>query len=145
MKIAHIAPPWITIPPKNYGGTETVIFHLVEELVARGHDVTLVAPADAQTSAKLVSFFLALSGMKEFLGMPISKPILIFLKRLNMSRRITLISSTSISLPHQTCTFFLSWLPWQLPLSQPCIAPSLLIRYNRVKVAPGSVMRMSAI
>jgi len=57
MKIAHIAPPWITIPPKNYGGTETVIFHLVEELVARGHDVTLVAPADAQTSAKLVSFF----------------------------------------------------------------------------------------
>jgi glycosyltransferase involved in cell wall biosynthesis len=57
MKIAHIAPPWIPIPPKNYGGTEVVIYNLVEELVAQGHDVTLFAPGDAKTSAKLVSFF----------------------------------------------------------------------------------------
>ncbi len=57
MKIAHIAPPWITIPPKNYGGTEVVLYNLVEEQVAQGHDVTLFAPGDAQTSAKLVSFF----------------------------------------------------------------------------------------
>ncbi len=57
MKIAHIAPPWIAIPPKNYGGTEVVIYNLVEEQVAQGHDVTLFAPGDAKTSAKLVSFF----------------------------------------------------------------------------------------
>ncbi len=57
MKIAHIAPPWITIPPKGYGGTESVIYYLVEELVTLGHDVTLFAPADAKTSAKLVSFY----------------------------------------------------------------------------------------
>lgn len=57
MKIAHIAPPWLTIPPKNYGGTETVIYTLVEEQVAQGHDVTLFAPGDAKTSAKLISFF----------------------------------------------------------------------------------------
>ncbi|HLZ63690.1 MAG TPA: glycosyltransferase family 4 protein [Ktedonosporobacter sp.] len=57
MKIAHIAPPWIAVPPKNYGGTEIVIHHLVEEQVALGHDVTLFAPGDAQASAKLVSFF----------------------------------------------------------------------------------------
>jgi glycosyltransferase involved in cell wall biosynthesis len=57
MKIAHIAPPWIAIPPKNYGGTEIVVYNLVEEQVAQGHDVTLFAPADAKTSAKLVSFF----------------------------------------------------------------------------------------
>ena len=57
MKIAQIAPPWIAIPPKNYGGTESVIYNLVEELVAQGHDVTLFAPGDARTSAKLVSFF----------------------------------------------------------------------------------------
>lgn len=56
MKIAQIAPPWITIPPRNYGGTETVIYHLVEELVAQGHDVTLFAPGDAKTSAKQISF-----------------------------------------------------------------------------------------
>ena len=57
MRIAQIAPPWIPIPPKNYGGTESVISNLVEELVAQGHDVTLFAPGDARTSAKLVSFF----------------------------------------------------------------------------------------
>jgi len=57
MKIAHIAPPWIRIPPKNYGGTEGVISNLVEEQVAEGHDVTLLAPGDATTSAHLVSFF----------------------------------------------------------------------------------------
>ncbi|GER92200.1 glycosyl transferase [Dictyobacter vulcani] len=57
MKIAHIAPPWIAIPPKNYGGTENVIYNIVEEQVAQGHDVTLFAPGDAKTSARLVSFF----------------------------------------------------------------------------------------
>ena len=57
MKIAHIAPPWLAIPPKNYGGTEIVLYNLVEEQVAQGHDVTLFAPDDAKTSAKLVSFF----------------------------------------------------------------------------------------
>jgi glycosyltransferase involved in cell wall biosynthesis len=57
MKIAHIAPPWIPIPPKNYGGTEIVIYNLIEEQIAQRHDVTLFAPGDAKTSAKLVSFF----------------------------------------------------------------------------------------
>src|SRR5690242_21649478 len=57
MKIAHIAPPWLAIPPKNYGGTESMLSHLIEEQVAQGHDVTLFAPGDARTSAKLISFF----------------------------------------------------------------------------------------
>lgn len=57
MKIAHIAPPWIAIPPKNYGGTEAVLYNLVEEQVAQGHDVTLFAPDDARVAAKVVSFF----------------------------------------------------------------------------------------
>lgn len=57
MKIAHIAPPWIAVPPKNYGGTEVVISNLVEAQVEQGHDVTLFAPGDAKTSAKRVSFF----------------------------------------------------------------------------------------
>lgn len=57
MRIAQIAPPWIPIPPKNYGGTENVIYTLVEEQVAQGHKVTLFAPGDARTSAKQISFF----------------------------------------------------------------------------------------
>lgn len=57
MKIAQIAPPWFSVPPKNYGGTEAVIYNLVEKQVELGHDVTLYAPGDSRTSAKLVSFF----------------------------------------------------------------------------------------
>jgi glycosyltransferase involved in cell wall biosynthesis len=57
MKIAHIAPPWISIPPANYGGTEIVLYNLIEEQIAQGHQVTLLAPGDAQTSAQQVSFF----------------------------------------------------------------------------------------
>lgn len=57
MKIAQIAPPWIGIPPRNYGGTETIIGFIVDELVAQGHDVTLFASGDSVTSAKLVSFY----------------------------------------------------------------------------------------
>lgn len=57
MRIAQIAPPWIAIPPKNYGGTESVIYNLVEELVAMGHEVTLYTPADSRTSAQQISFF----------------------------------------------------------------------------------------
>lgn len=57
MRIAHIAPAWISIPPKNYGGTENVIYNLVEEQVAQGHDVTLFAPGDARTSARHIAFF----------------------------------------------------------------------------------------
>ncbi len=57
MKIAQIAAPWIAVPPKDYGGTEWVIHYLIEELVTLGHDITLLAPADAKTSAKLVSFY----------------------------------------------------------------------------------------
>lgn len=56
MNIVHIAPAWISIPPKNYGGTEVVIYNLIEEQVAQGHSVTLLAPGDAKTSARLVSF-----------------------------------------------------------------------------------------
>lgn len=56
MRIAHIAPPWMSIPPEHYGGTENVICTLVEEQIAQGHEVTLFAPGDARTSAKQISF-----------------------------------------------------------------------------------------
>lgn len=55
MKIAQIAPLVESCPPKLYGGTERVVSYLTEELVAQGHDVTLFASGDSQTSAKLVA------------------------------------------------------------------------------------------
>ena len=54
MRIAQIAPLAESVPPKLYGGTERVVHWLTEELVAQGHDVTLFASADSQTSATLV-------------------------------------------------------------------------------------------
>jgi len=53
MRIAQIAPLTEAVPPKGYGGTERVIHWLTEELVALGHDVTLYASGDSQTSATL--------------------------------------------------------------------------------------------
>jgi glycosyltransferase involved in cell wall biosynthesis len=54
MRIAQVAPLWIPIPPYTYGGTELVVSWLCDELVRKGHDVTLFATGDSRTSAKLV-------------------------------------------------------------------------------------------
>src|SRR5262245_9923996 len=53
MRIAQLSPLTEAVPPKLYGGTERVISWLTEELVAMGHDVTLFASGDSDTSAKL--------------------------------------------------------------------------------------------
>ena len=55
MKIAQIAPLAERVPPKFYGGTERVVSSLTEELVRLGHEVTLFASGDSDTSAELVS------------------------------------------------------------------------------------------
>lgn len=53
MKIAQVAPLYESVPPKLYGGTERIVHYLTEELVSAGHDVTLFASADSETSATL--------------------------------------------------------------------------------------------
>ena len=55
MKIAQIAPLAESVPPKLYGGTERVVSYLTEELVRLGHDVTLFASGDSETSARLIA------------------------------------------------------------------------------------------
>ena len=55
LKIAQIAPLWFSIPPKKYGGVERIVYYLTEELVRRGHEVTLFASGDSKTSARLVA------------------------------------------------------------------------------------------
>ncbi len=54
MRIAQVAPPFETVPPAAYGGTERVVATLCNELVQRGHDVTLFAAQGSNTSARLV-------------------------------------------------------------------------------------------
>ncbi|MEI5995743.1 glycosyltransferase family 4 protein [Paraburkholderia bengalensis] len=54
MRIAQVSTLYERVPPVAYGGTERVVSWLTEELVARGHDVTLFASGDSTTGAKLV-------------------------------------------------------------------------------------------
>jgi glycosyltransferase involved in cell wall biosynthesis len=54
MRIAQVAPLYESVPPQLYGGTERVVSYLTEELVRLGHEVTLFASGDSQTTAKLV-------------------------------------------------------------------------------------------
>lgn len=54
MHIAQVSPLYESVPPRYYGGTERVVSYLTEELVAQGHDVTLFASGDSETSARLI-------------------------------------------------------------------------------------------
>jgi len=55
MRIAMVAPLAESVPPALYGGTERVVSALTEELVRRGHHVTLFASGDSRTNATLAS------------------------------------------------------------------------------------------
>jgi glycosyltransferase involved in cell wall biosynthesis len=55
MRIAQVAPPIESVPPKYYGGTERVVSYLTEELVQQGHEVTLFASGDSVTKARLIA------------------------------------------------------------------------------------------
>ncbi len=71
MRIAQVAPLHESVPPKLYGGTERVVHYLTEELVKMGHEVTLFASEDSQTSARLIPCCkraLRLEGVKDRLA-----------------------------------------------------------------------------
>lgn len=53
MRIAQVARLYERVPPALYGGTERVVSYLTEDLVRRGHRVTLFASGDSVTGARL--------------------------------------------------------------------------------------------
>lgn len=57
LKIAVIAPPFMVVPPKGQGGTERIVYQMVEEFTKRGHKVTLFGAGKCKTSAKFVQIF----------------------------------------------------------------------------------------
>lgn len=68
MRIALVAPLAESVPPKLYGGTERVVAWLADEMVRRGHAVTLFASGDSSTRATLepgVARALRLSGVND--------------------------------------------------------------------------------
>jgi glycosyltransferase involved in cell wall biosynthesis len=55
LRIAQVAPLHERVPPELYGGTERVVASLTDELVRRGHKVTLFASGGSQTVGELTS------------------------------------------------------------------------------------------
>ena len=55
VRIALVAPPMLPIPPPTYAGTERVVAALGDELLARGHEVTLFAAGDSSFAGELVA------------------------------------------------------------------------------------------
>ena len=53
MRIALIAPPFLSVPPKKYGGTELFLAHLAEGLSRLGMDVVVYANGESKVQAEL--------------------------------------------------------------------------------------------
>jgi glycosyltransferase involved in cell wall biosynthesis len=53
LRIAMLAPPWLSVPPPGYGGVESVVSALTEALVKRGHAVTLFCAPGSRSSARV--------------------------------------------------------------------------------------------
>lgn len=47
LRIGLIAPPWLSVPPQRYGGTEQVVDDLARGLSSAGHEVLLYATGDS--------------------------------------------------------------------------------------------------
>jgi glycosyltransferase involved in cell wall biosynthesis len=47
MRIGIVAPPWVSVPPGRYGGTESVVDRLARGFIAAGHDVFLWTTGDS--------------------------------------------------------------------------------------------------
>ena len=56
MRILQIVNPVMPFPPTTIGGTERIVQYLIDELVKRGHEVTLMGHNDSivQENVKLI-------------------------------------------------------------------------------------------
>jgi len=57
MRIAMVSTPFVPVPPRDYGGTELIVYELAEGLLDRGHDLTLFATGDSHTRARLHAIY----------------------------------------------------------------------------------------
>ena len=64
LRVAHVAPVILPVPPTTYGGTERVIADLIAEQVAAGHKVTLFACATSDVPCELAGGFDCLTVME---------------------------------------------------------------------------------
>jgi glycosyltransferase involved in cell wall biosynthesis len=57
MRVALIAPPFIPVPPEQYGGTELFLAHLAEGLEARGVDVVVYGNGASSVGVEVRSLY----------------------------------------------------------------------------------------
>lgn len=57
LHIVLVAPPYFDIPPAGYGGIEAIVAELADELVCRGHRVTLLGSGRSGTRAEFVQIW----------------------------------------------------------------------------------------
>lgn len=57
MRVALVAPPFLPVPPKKYGGTELFIAQLAEGLQARGVDVVVYTISDSTVGVETRWFY----------------------------------------------------------------------------------------
>lgn len=70
LRIGLLAPPWVPIPPPQYGGIEQVVAALAVGLVQRGHEVVLVAaPGSSLPGVDVVN---PLASLPDTIGEPAS-------------------------------------------------------------------------
>ena len=63
MRIAQIAPPWITVPPAGYGGTEWVVQQLRDTFSGAGPYRYVILDRDSKFDADVIAFLKA-TGLK---------------------------------------------------------------------------------
>ena len=55
LRLALVSPPWFPVPPRGYGGIETIVHLLAHELEAGGHEVTVFGAAGSDPDLDVVS------------------------------------------------------------------------------------------
>jgi glycosyltransferase involved in cell wall biosynthesis len=124
LRIAQLASLYERIPPNFYGGTERVVSYLTEELVHRGHEVTLFASGDSITSARLVSGFprsLRLAGLSSSgIGPGLHMPMLADVYG----------SADRFDIIHSHIDY------WSFPFARLCPTPTITTMHGRLDVEP---------
>src|SRR6185437_14426314 len=54
MRIAMVAGPYLPIPPEQYGGTEQVIYQLINGLKAAGHEPILLGAGNSTVNCEII-------------------------------------------------------------------------------------------
>ncbi len=68
LRIAQVVSLQESIPPKGKNGLEYMVYYLTEELMRRGHEVTLFSTKDSKTSARLIDVLPYSAAKKRLFG-----------------------------------------------------------------------------